>query len=205
MAERVPTAGILSRGSGAGPWADDMNVISRNQALWLSQDPLSADAALRAQRVFYDALMTRGFSIDRAGELFPEAHALLEAEGADLEYISGRHHRFHRGIDAAPIWWAWMAFPGKALLVHGEFDRVALPCDHQRVLWLVNERGRGEARYVELPGLGHGMTAHDSLTASFTRMLRGGKSDAFYQTMREWLLETAALRPPTIREMERAP
>jgi pimeloyl-ACP methyl ester carboxylesterase len=205
VAERVPTAGILSWGSGAGPWADYMNVNSRNQALWLAEDLEAADATLRAQRVFYNALMTQGLSIEKARELFPEADALLRSQGADPEYIGGRHYRFHRGIDEAPIWRAWMAFPGDVLLVHGEFDRVALPWDHQRVLWLVNERGRGKAEFVELPGLGHGMTAHDSLTASFTSMMRGQESESFYETMREWLLETAVQPLPTIKEIKTTP
>lgn len=190
VAERVPVAGIISWGASATPWFDYVNWTLREQRLLAERDDFDrADKELRELRFVLSEMMIYEKSPEQIRAADPERFARVEAIYGDIEHFAGRHYTFHQELDEAPLWRAWTRFEGRVLAAHGEYDRVSIPADHQRVETLANKRHPGAAEFRYIPDVVHGMAAYDSLEQAFSAPGAGRRSDNFHDAMTAWLLE----------------
>jgi dienelactone hydrolase len=78
----------------------------------------------------------------------------------------GRSDRFFREIAAIDLDQAWSTFPGRVLVMYGEFDEVAQDIDRGKIARLVNSRRAGAATQIQLTGQDHCWSRHESMETS---------------------------------------
>jgi dienelactone hydrolase len=78
----------------------------------------------------------------------------------------GRSERFFREISSVDVVGAWSTVSARVLAIRGQFDESAREADHAQIAATVNARHPGAASHVELAGLDHCWTRHDSMEKS---------------------------------------
>ncbi len=184
-------AGIVTWGTGVSPWFDYIATNFRMRAMIQGQPAEEAEAGLRLLRVMMADLLIDELSPDEIRTARPEQTAEFEASFGSLERFAGRHYSFHQELDNAAGWAAWQDFDGRLLAVQGEYDWVATGADHRLAVDIVNRNHPGAATYLEVPGLDHAFTSHDTLDDSFANTFQGERSELFHDAAVEWLVELA--------------
>lgn len=105
---------------------------------------------------------------------------------SDSTHMFGRHARYFQQLQRIDSPGSWARVRQRTLALHGEYDWVSDPEDHQLIAEIVNRNG-GTAEYHEVPGLDHAMTLHPSLEASQQNYLQGAPSTAAVDRIAAWL------------------
>lgn len=105
---------------------------------------------------------------------------------SDSTHMFGRHARFFQELQRIDTPASWARVRQPTLAMHGEYDWVSDPEDHQLIADIVNRAG-GKAEYEEVPGLDHGMTRHGSLEESYRNYVQGAPSTEAVARIRAWL------------------
>lgn len=182
LAAERPVAGVGTLGTSADRFSECAAASRRRQlALGGALPPdLSAQEALQALLV--RERLSPEEALRRRPELEPAVPRLLP-EGR----LFGRTLDYSRELDAAPIAAAWRALDAEVAIFHAEHDYVCLRDEAARIVALVNERGCGRARLVDLPGVGHLLYTHPSLRAAFDDPEVGSTDTGIVEATLEWL------------------
>jgi len=93
--------------------------------------------------------------------------AELCPEGKDHAHLYGRPLAFYLQLQKLNLAAAWARLKVPALILHGQFDWIMTREDHELLAQYVNANRPGEARFVEVPEMGHTFQHYLSFTDAF--------------------------------------
>ncbi len=182
LAAESPVAGIGTFGSSADRFSDCV-CASRRRQLALAGESLELLPAMRElQELLIRETLSPGEALDRRPDL---VHALpFISTGGRL---FGRSLVYARELDRADIEGAWTRLDAEVAVFHAEYDYVCSREEALRIVELVNQRGCGRARLIELAGVGHLLYKQASLRASFAEPLVGIAKSGIVPATLQWL------------------
>lgn len=187
LAAERRVAGIGTLGTSADRFFE-CSAMSRRRQLMLGRAPIGD---LAAQEALQQLLVRERLTLEAALQRRPELAAVVPKllPGGRL---FGRTIKYSQELDAAPIEAAWVALDAEVAVFHAEYDFVCIRSEAERIVALVNERGCGRARLVELPGTGHLLFTHASLQAAFDEPEVGSTDCGIVPATLEWLARAFA-------------
>jgi len=182
LAAESPVAGVGTVGTSADRFSDCV-CASRRRQLALGGDSLEQ---LPAMRELQELLLREGLGPGEALDRRPDlVHVLpLLSQGGR---IFGRSFAYSRELDCADLEGAWTRLNAEVAVFHAEYDYVCSREEALRIVELVNERGCGRARLVELASAGHLLYKQASLQASFDQPLVGLVDSGIVPATLKWL------------------
>jgi pimeloyl-ACP methyl ester carboxylesterase len=182
LAAERRVAGIGTLGTSLDRF-DGCASASRRRQLTLGRAPLGDLPAMEAlQRLLVSERLSLDEALRRRPELAPVVPKLLPGGR-----LFGRSLTYSRQLDAAPLAEAWAALDAEVAVFHAEYDYVCTREEAARIVDLVNERGCGRARLVDLPGTGHLLYTHESLQAAFDEPEVGSTDCGIVEATLAWL------------------
>ena len=187
LAAEQRVAGIGTIGTSADRFSECASA-SRRRQLVLGRAPIGD---LTAQEDLQQLIVHQRLSLEEAlrrrPELAPVVPRLLPGGR-----LFGRTLTYSRELDAAPLAEAWTALDAEVAVFHAEYDYVCIREEAARIVALVNERGCGRARLIDLPGAGHLLFAHASLQAAFDDPEVGSTDCGIVEATLAWLARAFA-------------
>jgi dienelactone hydrolase len=161
---RVEKSGV---GDSKGPPCDTIGYVQELDGYRTALTALKRHPAVDANHVYVLGNSLGGvFAPILAGETPVRGIAVFGTLAASPPPYPGRSDRFFREFAAIDVAAAWSAVEGRVIVLHGEFDELTAAADHARIAALVNARHPGRATHLELPGLDHCATWHETLADS---------------------------------------
>lgn len=187
LAAETPVAGIGTLGTSADRFSG-CAAASRRRQWTLARAALGDLPAIEAlQQLLVDERLGLDEALRRRPELAAAAPKLLPGGR-----LFGRTLTYSRELDAAPLAAAWATLDAEVAVFHAEYDYVCTREEAQRIVDIVNQRGCGRARLVELPGTGHLLYTHSSLQAAFDEPEVGSTDTGIAEATLEWLARAFA-------------
>jgi dienelactone hydrolase len=161
---RVDKSGV---GDSRGPACDAIGYIEELDGYRAALSALKQHAAVDLERVFLLGISLGGVFVPTlANESAVRGIVVYGTLDVPPSPYPGRSDRFFSELAPVDVAGAWSSVSSPVLALRGEFDETARAADHEHIASLVNARHPGRATHVELPGLDHCWTRHDSMEAS---------------------------------------
>jgi len=187
LAAEQAVAGVGTLGTSADRFSA-CAAASRRRQLELGRASLRDLPAIEAlQALLVEEGLPLAEALRRRPELAPAA-ALLLPGGR----LFGRALTYSRELEQAPLAAAWQALDAEVAVFHAEFDYVCVREEAARIVEIVNTRGCGRGRLVELPGAGHLLYSHTSRQAAFDAPEVGVIDPGILPATLEWLARAFA-------------
>ena len=188
-----PPAGLIVYGTLGKTWFEYTLENVRRQSELFGISPADVADAIQRESFIGSVVYIQKKTVGDAWALKPEwkePNPMLEAER-----IATRHVRFFHQLQDINIARAWQDSPSPMLAIHGEYDWVAGREDHEIIVGVANQAREGSATLVDLPGLDHGLTKHQSLQSSLAGMGRGAWDSALPEAILSWIRGLEGARP----------
>jgi pimeloyl-ACP methyl ester carboxylesterase len=187
LAAERRVAGVGTLGTSADRFSDCASASRRRQLTLGRAVPTELPAMEVLQQLLVRDRLSLAEALQRRPELASAAPKLLPGGR-----LFGRTVTYSRELDAAPLVAAWTALDAEVAVFQAEYDYVCIREEAEGIVALVNERGCGRARLVELPGAGHLLYAHASLQAAFDEPEVGSTECGIVEATLEWLARAFA-------------
>jgi len=200
MASRGPAPrGVAVYGTVARNWYDYMLDVFRYQGfVGRGGDPAEGEALSESLRAPLAKVYLDGRSPDAVAAEDPAAGKVLRDvlgwTGGDQ--IFNRHYRFWAQLSTRPMLAPWKDTKSDVLIVFGENDLAALDDrDHRLIVDVVNHYRPGTARFVPVPGIGHGMRYEPRRAVPGVETPSGAFNSDLITIFGDWI-ETTMKSPP---------
>jgi len=161
---RVEKSGV---GDSRGPACDAIGYTQELDGYRAALTALKRHPSVDPERVFLIGISLGGlFAPVLANESSPRGIIVYGTLAGPPSPYAGRSDRFFREIASVDFASAWSAVSTPVLVLRGQFDETAVAADHARIADFVNARHPGTASHVELDGLDHCWTRHESMEKS---------------------------------------
>jgi dienelactone hydrolase len=161
---RVDKSGV---GDSRGPACDAIGYIQELDGYRAALSALKQHPSVDLDRIFLLGISLGGvFAPTLANESAVRGIVVYGTLDEPPSPYPGRSDRFFSEIARVNVAGAWSAVSSRVLALRGEFDETTSAADHEHIASLVNARHPGRATHVELPGLDHCWTRHESMEAS---------------------------------------
>lgn len=187
LAAERKVAGVGTFGTSADRFSE-CAAASRRRQLALAGASLRELPAIEAlQALLVPGRLSLAEALEQRPELAPAVPQLLPGGR-----LFGRAVTYSRELDEAPLAAAWQALDAEVAVFHAEYDYVCVREEAARIVEIVNTRGCGRARLIELPRVGHLLYTHASLQAAFDAPEVGGIDPGIIPATLEWLARAFA-------------
>ena len=189
MAAEHDVAGIAVWGTGISNWMEYLIQNQRNQAMLFGMERRKAESYAPAFVRFAAKMCGSGMT---PREMVEEDAAF----GMELMEIgllnsmtgyAGRHARFHAELTARDVFGAWAESAAPVLVMHGEYDWVALEEESELIVDFVNELAAERAELVRVPEMDHGFTTHAAFADSLANAFQGDWDNAVGEIVLGWI------------------
>lgn len=197
-AEGDPVRGVAVYGTVTRNWHDYMQDLMRLQGFYsVGADPVDSAETSEVMRPLLDRIFDESVSLKQIAADDPAQGDLLRAaldwDGEDR--ILGRTAAYWRGVGAQKLTAAWRDSRAPVLAIYGEADFAAIDDrDHRLIADIVNHYRPGTARFVTLPGTGHGfgldgsrLAARDANRAAGGMMPQQPFNPELTRTLADWI------------------
>lgn len=182
---RVEKSGV---GDSRGPACDAIGYTQELDGYRAALAALKRHPAVDPEKVFLLGVSLGGlFAPILAHESPPRGIIVYGTLAGPPSPYAGRSDRFFREIASVDFAGAWSAVSTPVLVLRGQFDETAVAADHARIAALVNARHPGTAMHVELDGLDHCWTRHESMEKSRGHCGSGEPVDTFARAVLDFL------------------
>jgi pimeloyl-ACP methyl ester carboxylesterase len=171
-AREHPVRGFVSAGSWGRTWYEHMLELERRRLTADGKPPAEVNASVKIFADFYNLYLIKGMTPGQVLSQHPEWKALWYDE-PDGQY--GRPAAFYQQLQALNLGEAWQKVDAPVLVIRGGADDVMSRADSEAIAQIVNQIHPGNARYMEIDGMGHGFT------------VKGKFNDALVPTVLEWM------------------
>ncbi|MBL9102971.1 MAG: alpha/beta fold hydrolase [Myxococcales bacterium] len=187
LAAETRVAGVGTLGTSADRF-DECASASRRRQFTLARAPLAGLDAMEAlQRLLVREGLSLAEALGRRPDLATAAPRLLPGGR-----LFGRTLTYSRELDAAPIAAAWASLDAEVAIFQAEHDYVCTREEAARIVEIVNTRGCGRARLVDLPGASHLLYTHTSTQAAYDEPEVGSTDCGIVEATLEWLARAFA-------------
>ena len=161
---RVEKSGL---GDSRGPACESIGYTQELDGYRAALTALKRHPSVDAEQVFLLGLSLGGlFAPVLANESAIRGIVVYGTLAVPPSPYPGRSDRFFREIASVDVAAAWSTVSSRVLALRGQFDEVAREADHARIAAIVNTRQPGTAAHVELAGLDHCATRHETMERS---------------------------------------
>ncbi|MEO1130219.1 MAG: alpha/beta fold hydrolase [Planctomycetota bacterium] len=190
LADEFPIAGVGVYGTGVRSWHEYIVDTTRGQYEMAGADPVAVESAMRQLIAVTSRIFVDGLSPTEIIAAYPDLAATVTSmSGGDV--VWSRHVRFHQELNDHDLAHAWSRVDNNVIVIHGEYDWVALREDADVIVRIVNDVAGGEAWLYEPTGMDHGMTKHDSREDSYIRHGQGKDgAEGLVATIDAWMQST---------------
>ncbi|HXW92925.1 MAG TPA: alpha/beta hydrolase [Terriglobales bacterium] len=77
----------------------------------------------------------------------------------------GRPAAFYQQLEAVNLGAVWQHVQAPVLVIRGTADTIMSRADSEAIAQMVNQVHPGQARYIEIDGMGHDFTVHDKFSS----------------------------------------
>jgi len=155
-----PVRGYIAASSWGRTWYEHMLELERGRLIRTRQTPAEVNSAVKAFTEFYNLYLIRGMTPGDVVAQHPEWKSLWYDE-PDGQY--GRPASFYQQLHALNLGDAWQKVTSPVLVMRGTSDTIMSDADARAIAENVNRAHAGMARYVEIPGGDHLLSAKGKL------------------------------------------
>ena len=163
-AQQHPVRGFVSAGSWGRTWYEHMLELERRRLTREGKSPAEVNTAVKVFADFYNLYLIKGMTPGQVIAQHPEWKQFWY-DTPDGQY--GRPAAFYQQLQALNLGEAWQKVSAPVLVIHGGADEVMSRADSEAIAEIVNQAHPGQARYLEIDGMGHGFEVnqkfHDAL------------------------------------------
>ncbi len=179
--------GIMIWGTTSLTWAEHMIAIDRRSLELKGTPPEKVNEYMDEHIEFHTKYL---IGQQMPADIIAQKHKLAEAWnrmlGTGPVHQYGRAIAFHHQAHQANWEAAWATIDVPILVVHGEYDWIMGPEEHQRIVKIVNGNYPGKAKLVTIPKMDHHFEVYDTPELAFVG--RGGKfDDEVVNVFLDWL------------------
>jgi dienelactone hydrolase len=192
---RVEKSGI---GDSRGPACDAIGYLQELEGYRAALRMLKQRPSVDVAQVFILGISLGGvFAPTLANETPIRGIVVYGTPAGPPSPYPGRSERFFREFASADIARAWSSLSSRVLVLHGEFDEMLADTDHvERIVAAVNAGHPGTATHMELRGLDHSWTRHESREKSRGRAGQGEEVSTFSDAVLSFLRSARDPRSP---------
>ena len=148
-------AGFVAASSWGRTWYEHMLENERVRLVSEGKSPAEVNDEVKAFTQFYDLYLIQRQTPGEIIAQHPQWKFLwYDAPGGQY----GRPAAFYQQLQALNLGEAWQKVDAPVLVIHGSNDTIMSLADSFVIADIVNRTHPGRARFVEIPGMGHGFT-----------------------------------------------
>jgi uncharacterized protein len=182
---RVEKSGV---GDSRGPACDAIGYTQELDGYRAALTALKRHPSVDPARVFLLGISLGGlFAPTLANESPARGIVVYGTLAGPPSPYAGRSDRFFRELASVDVAGAWSSVSTPVLVLHGQFDESTIAADHARIAAFVNARHPEAATHVELEGLDHCWTRHDSMEKSRGHCGNGEPVDVLARAVLDFL------------------
>ncbi len=117
------------------------------------------------------------------------------------EHQAGRPAAYFQQLQELNLAAAWAKVDAPTLVFWGEFDFGTSREDHEMMAALINRNRADVARFVVVPRMNHSLAVNESLEEAVRMAPRGRYDGSAAQLALDWLRETSAITPRSMRQL----
>jgi len=185
-AEAEGLRGVVVFGTSMLGWYDCIVRATRRQRGLAGMSGAELEAYVATWSEMHHLVCREGKTPEEVFTTYP-ALRWIENQSCRGETMFGRHVSFFQELQGLELRWLWRTAKAPLLVLHGEYDWVCEPEEGRMIAEEVESVSPGQARFVELPGVGHEMRRHESLEMSFQDPKRGLWEGSVLRALEEWL------------------
>lgn len=171
-AREHPVRGFVSAGSWGRTWYEHMLELERRRLAGEGKTPTEVNASVKVFADFYNLYLMKGMTPGQIIAQHPEWKQFWY-DTPDGHY--GRPAAFYQQLQALNLGEAWQKVNAPVLVIRGSADDIMSRADSQAIADIVNQVHPGRARYLEIDGMEHGLTANNKFY------------DALVPTVLDWM------------------
>ena len=156
-AREHPIRGYISASSWGRTWYEHMLELERRRLIAGNKPPDEVNTGVKALAEFYLLFLIRGKTPGEVIAGHPEWKNLWY-DTPDGQY--GRPAAFYQQLEALNLGEVWQKVRVPVLVIRGAGDTIMSRADSEAIAQIVNQLHPGEARYLEIDGMGHDFTVH---------------------------------------------
>ena len=153
-----PVRGFVSCGSWGRTWYEHMLELERRRLIEAGKAPAEVNTQVKAFTQFYDLYLVRGMTPGQVLAGHPEWKAYWY-DSPDGQY--GRPAAFYQQLQALNLGEVWQSVRAPVLVIRGSADTIMSRADSEAIAQIVNQAHPGNARYLQIDGMTHGLTVND--------------------------------------------
>lgn len=138
--------------------------IERRRLALSGKSPAEVNDAIKKVATFYEQYLIRE---KKPGDLLRDNPQLVAIWTGDGTHQYGRPAAFYQQLQKLNLEQAWSKVAVPTLALHGEFDWIMSRDDHEKIVGYVNANRPGEARFMEVPQMGHTFQHFASMETAF--------------------------------------
>jgi pimeloyl-ACP methyl ester carboxylesterase len=170
-------AGFVAASSWGRTWYEHMLENERVRLTAAGKSPAEVNDAVKAFTQFYDLYLIQGQTPGEVIRQHPEWKALWYDE-PDGQY--GRPASFYQQLQALNLGQLWQKVDAPVLVIHGSGDTIMSRADSFAIAETVNVTYPGHARFVDVPGMGHGFTVDKKFHAELVPLILNWMKEALH-------------------------
>jgi pimeloyl-ACP methyl ester carboxylesterase len=156
--------GYISVGGWSKTWFEHMLEIERRRLALSGKSPAEVNESMKKTSAFYNAYLMNG---QTPGEVLARNPDLKSIWTGDEKHQYGRPAAFYHQLQRLNLEAAWSKVAVPTLAMHGEFDWIMSRDDIEKIAAYVNANAPDQARFMEVPQMGHTFQHFASMEAAF--------------------------------------
>lgn len=162
VSRQHPVRGFVAASSWGRTWYEHMLEMERLRLTQAKKSPAEVNEAVKAFTDFYDLYLMKEMTPGQVLRQHPAWKSLWD-DSPDGQY--GRPAAFYQQLQALNLGQVWQSVSAPVLVIRGTADSIMSHADSTAIADSVNQLHPGRARYVEVPGMGHGFTVNKQFYA----------------------------------------
>lgn len=168
-------AGFVAASSWGRTWYEHMLENERVRLTSEGKSPAEVNDAVKAFTQFYDLYLIQRQTPGEIIAQHPQWKSLWY-DAPDGQY--GRPAAFYQQLQALNLGEAWQKVDAPVLVIHGSNDTIMSLADSSAIADIVNRTHPGRARFLEIPGMGHGFTVDKKFHAELIPLILNWMKEA---------------------------
>ena len=150
-----PVRGFVSAGSWGRTWYEHMLELERRRLTAAGKSPAEVNSSVKVFADFYNLYLIKSMTPGQVLTQHPEWKDLWY-DTPDGQY--GRPAAFYQQLQGLNLGETWQKVKAPVLVIRGAADDIMSRADSEAIANIVNQEHPGQARYMEIEGMGHGFT-----------------------------------------------
>jgi pimeloyl-ACP methyl ester carboxylesterase len=184
-AEQAQVRGYIVVGGWVKTWFEHMMEIERRRFELIGKTPAEVNNRMKGSATLYHEWLIKRHKV---ADILAENANLTDLwpEGKDRNHLYGRPLAFYEELQDLNLAAAWSNMKVPTLVLYGQYDWIMSRNDHEMITKYVNANTPAQARFVEVPEMGHTFQHYKSWTDAFAGKSSGLNNEGA-KLVTDWL------------------